>query len=202
MAGDKLSKYKARRDLEMTKEPSGAGDVEPSNRLRFVVQKHDASRLHYDLRLELDGVFKSWAVTKRPSLDPADKRLAVEVEDHPLDYGDFEGTFPKGEYGGGTVMLWDRGFWEPEGKRPRSKLGKRSPSRRNLKSPSWEYGCGPCSGRTVQAGRLAEVMAEIDRRRVYEAVIAMPDGNLMQLPSEPAAVRISASLYFQPKSMS
>jgi bifunctional non-homologous end joining protein LigD len=117
MADDKLSRYKAKRDFEMTKEPSGSAAVKPSNSLRFVIQKHDATRLHYDLRLELDGVFKSWAVTKGPSLDPADKRLAVEVEDHPLDYGDFEGTIPKGEYGGGTVMLWDRGFWEPEGKK-------------------------------------------------------------------------------------
>ena len=89
--------------------------VAPAEYPRFVIQKHAATRLHYDLRLELDGVFKSWAVTKGPSLDPADKRLAVETEDHPLDYGDFEGTIPKGEYGGGTVMLWDRGFWVPEG---------------------------------------------------------------------------------------
>ncbi|WP_274627691.1 DNA ligase D [Arvimicrobium flavum] len=116
MAPDKLSTYKAKRDFETTQEPSGSVDVKASNLLRFVIQKHDATRLHYDLRLELDGVFKSWAVTKGPSLDPHDKRLAVEVEDHPLDYGDFEGTIPKGQYGGGTVMLWDRGHWEPEDK--------------------------------------------------------------------------------------
>ena len=111
----KLSTYQGKRDFKKTTEPSGTVAVRPSKRLRFVIQKHDATRLHYDLRLELDGVFKSWAVTRGPSLDPADKRLAVEVEDHPLDYGDFEGTIPKGEYGGGTVMLWDRGYWEPEG---------------------------------------------------------------------------------------
>ena len=116
MSRDKLSTYRQKRDFESTAEPSGAVEVKPSGRLRFVVQKHDATRLHYDLRLELDGVFKSWAVTKGPSLDPRDKRLAVEVEDHPLDYGDFEGTIPKGQYGGGTVMLWDRGYWESEGK--------------------------------------------------------------------------------------
>jgi len=113
---DTLSKYRAKRDFKKTSEPSGETHVKPSNRRRFVIQKHDATRLHYDLRLELDGVFKSWAVTKGPSLDPHDKRLAVEVEDHPLDYGDFEGTIPKGQYGGGTVMLWDRGYWEPEGR--------------------------------------------------------------------------------------
>ena len=115
MAKKKLADYQAKRDFKKTSEPSGKTKVRAAEYPRFVIQKHAATRLHYDLRLELDGVFKSWAVTKGPSLDPADKRLAVEVEDHPLDYGDFEGTIPKGEYGGGTVMLWDRGFWMPEG---------------------------------------------------------------------------------------
>jgi bifunctional non-homologous end joining protein LigD len=116
VANRKLSTYQAKRDFELTKEPSGEAPVAAANRLRFVIQKHAATRLHYDLRLELDGVFKSWAVTRGPSLDPHDKRLAVEVEDHPLGYGDFEGTIPKGQYGGGTVQLWDRGYWAPEGK--------------------------------------------------------------------------------------
>jgi len=125
MAKDKLSSYKAKRDFSLTREPRGHTEVASSNRRRFVIQKHDARRLHYDLRLELDGVFKSWAVTRGPSLDPRQKRLAVEVEDHPLDYGDFEGTIPKGQYGGGTVMLWDRGYWEPEGKQsPEQALAK------------------------------------------------------------------------------
>ena len=110
-----LAKYQAMRDFAVTAEPSGKDKVAPSQRLRFVIQKHEATRLHYDFRLEWDGTFHSWAVTRGPSLDPGEKRLAVEVEDHPLDYGDFEGTIPKGQYGGGTVMLWDRGFWEPEG---------------------------------------------------------------------------------------
>jgi len=116
MDGEKLAKYRAKRDFNKTAEPSGERKIAPSKRGRFVIQKHDATRLHYDLRLEFGGVFKSWAVTKGPSLNPHDKRLAVEVEDHPLDYGDFEGTIPKGEYGGGTVQLWDRGYWEPEGR--------------------------------------------------------------------------------------
>ena len=121
----KLAAYRAKRDFTKTAEPSGAAKAAAGKALRFVVQKHAATRLHYDFRLELDGVFKSWAVTRGPSLDPADKRLAVEVEDHPLDYGDFEGTIPKGQYGGGTVMLWDRGFWRPEGDRE-GDAGKRA----------------------------------------------------------------------------
>src|SRR3569833_2198588 len=120
-----LKKYQSMRDFAVTAEPSGRRPVAASERLRYVIQKHEATRLHYDFRLELNGTFKSWAVTRGPSLNPADKRLAVEVEDHPLDYGDFEGTIPKGQYGGGTVMLWDRGYWEPEGnKTPEQALAK------------------------------------------------------------------------------
>jgi bifunctional non-homologous end joining protein LigD len=122
MASRKLSRYRAKRDFAKSAEPSGSKPTPRSDRLRFVIQKHAARRLHYDLRLELGGVFKSWAVTKGPSLDPADKRLAVEVEDHPLDYGDFEGTIPQGQYGGGTVQLWDRGYWHPLGATPERAL--------------------------------------------------------------------------------
>ena len=111
MTQKKLKVYRTKRDFTKTAEPSGRTPVAAAKARRFVIQKHDATRLHYDLRLEFGGVFKSWAVTRGPSLDPRDKRLAVEVEDHPLDYGDFEGTIPKGQYGGGTVQLWDRGYW-------------------------------------------------------------------------------------------
>jgi bifunctional non-homologous end joining protein LigD len=113
-ATDSLAEYRRKRDFAKTAEPSGAKKAKPAGK-SFVVQKHDATRLHYDFRLELDGVLKSWAVTKGPSLSPRERRLAVRTEDHPLDYGGFEGTIPKGEYGGGTVMLWDRGTWEPVG---------------------------------------------------------------------------------------
>jgi bifunctional non-homologous end joining protein LigD len=114
-AGGRLDDYNARRDFAKTAEPRGRAARRRRKDLLFLVQKHDARRLHYDLRLEIDGVLKSWAVTRGPSLDPADKRLAVRTEDHPMSYGDFEGTIPAGEYGGGTVMLWDTGSWEPVG---------------------------------------------------------------------------------------
>jgi len=120
MAG--LETYRAKRDFNITAEPRGRVLREKSKALRFVIQRHAATRLHYDLRLELAGVYKSWAVTKVPSLDPATKRLAVEVEDHPLEYGTFEGIIPKGQYGGGTVQLWDRGKWKPKSDNPERDL--------------------------------------------------------------------------------
>src|SRR5688572_23812484 len=107
-----LTTYWKKRRFDVTDEPRGK--TARRKGFAFVIQKHAATRLHYDLRLELDGVMKSWAVTRGPSLVPGEKRLAVEVEDHPIEYNKFEGTIPKGQYGGGTVMLWDRGHWEPE----------------------------------------------------------------------------------------
>jgi bifunctional non-homologous end joining protein LigD len=104
----RLAEYRRKRDFHRTREPVG-GKRKKSSRLAYVIQKHAASRLHYDLRLELDGVMKSWAVPKGPSLDPTVKRLAIHVEDHPIEYNEFEGTIPAGEYGGGTVMIWDYG---------------------------------------------------------------------------------------------
>lgn len=123
--GGKLTEYRRKRNFGTTAEPKG-GRRKKAKKLAFVIQKHAATRLHFDLRLELDGVMKSWAVPKGPSVDPMVKRLAMEVEDHPIEYNRFEGTIPEGEYGGGTVMIWDRGTYRYAGDQPDPMEGLRA----------------------------------------------------------------------------
>src|SRR5882724_6232668 len=121
---DRLERYREMRDFSITPEPRGRALARKSKPRRYFIQRHAATRLHYDFRLELEGVLKSWAVPKGPSFDPADKRLALQTEDHPLDYGDFEGVIPEKQYGAGEVLLWDTGAWTPEDRDPLEALSK------------------------------------------------------------------------------
>src|SRR5918992_3487150 len=121
---ERLDRYREMRDFSVTPEPRGKKAVARTKALRYYIQRHAARRLHYDFRLELEGVLKSWAVPKGPSLNPADKRLAVQTEDHPLEYGEFEGVIPEKQYGAGEVLLWDRGVWTPEDREPLEALSE------------------------------------------------------------------------------
>ena len=144
-----LSRYNAKRDFNVTSEPAGTlPKTRKSKALVFVVQKHWASRLHYDFRLELDGVMLSWAVPKGPSYDPAEKRMAVHVEDHPLSYNTFEGTIPAKQYGAGTVIVWDNGTWDPVGD-PREGMtkGKLVFNLHSSTGPTTP----PCAGKRIEA---------------------------------------------------
>src|ERR1700709_127934 len=125
-----LKEYKAKRNFSVTKEPAGGKPLPKAVKgaSHFVIQKHDATRLHYDFRLEMDGVLKSWAAPKGLPWVKGEKHLAVEVEDHPIEYGGFEGIIPKGQYGGGTVMVWDQGWWEPQAAYPDVDAGLRDGS--------------------------------------------------------------------------
>ena len=161
-----LEVYRKKRKFGVTAEPRG-GKIKRGGDA-FVIQKHAATRLHYDLRLELDGVMKSWAVTRGPSLVPGEKRLAVQVEDHPVEYNDFEGTIPKGEYGGGTVLIWDRGRWMPD-KRPAQGAGEGQPRfharRREAARPLAPGADAPAAGREARQLAADQVGRRCGARR-------------------------------------
>ena len=223
-----LDDYRAKRDFRRTPEPSGEAKARRAKRDGiFVIQKHAASRLHFDLRLEQDGVLRSWAVPKGPSIDPGEKRLAVEVEDHPLSYGDFEGVIPQGEYGGGTVMLWDRGHWRRAGKATKDHLdfeldgerlkgswslvrmrGKRSDDGKNwllikrsdddaADLAEAEAAIGP-KARSIDTGRtMEEIAADLDATWTSEGRVEAPPAEAPPVDDVPGAKK--GKLPRQPK---
>jgi bifunctional non-homologous end joining protein LigD len=186
-----LARYDARRDFAITSEPKPVRTRSAATRLAFVIQKHDATRLHYDFRLELDGVLVSWAVPRGPSLDPKDKRLAVHVEDHPVAYGSFEGTIPKGQYGAGTVIVWDLGTWEPLGDaRAGLEAGKLAFRLHGQKlAGAWELVRLNRPGDRQEPWLLFKKQDEWARPHAeYDVVTALPD-SVIEHPRKPLAAR-------------
>ncbi|HYU31595.1 MAG TPA: DNA ligase D [Thermoanaerobaculia bacterium] len=181
-----LQEYKRKRNFSVTPEP--AGKVHPQPGSSFVIQKHAATRLHYDFRLELDGVLKSWAVPKGPSLDPGEKRLAVHVEDHPLEYGDFEGIIPKGQYGGGTVLVWDQGTWSPEGDADAVKAYRKGHLKFQLEGEKLHGGWNLVRMHGPQAGENKENWLLIKENDEY-AVPGSADAVVREYPASAATGR-------------
>ena len=166
---DRLDRYREMRDFAITPEPRGKKNASKKKQLHYYIQRHAATRLHYDFRLELEGVLKSWAVPKGPSLNPADKRLAVQTEDHPLEYGEFEGVIPEKQYGAGEVLLWDRGVWTPEDRDPARCAAQRaaafSPRRRKAARQLGPHAHARRRGQAAVAAHQAQRRRGGSRRR-------------------------------------